>query len=124
MCDAEAAPDNRLQVSPFEAQSGQAPTLYWTAASTQKVAVMTVVPSTGKARSPRTFSFVAVAAISLAGACGTGAAALAGLLPASKGVALAVTATPLVDIQIDASLRVNRNYASDYGRRTLRREPA
>jgi hypothetical protein len=99
-----AVPDNRLQVSLFEVQSSQARTLYWTAANRQKVAFMTVIPSAGKAKSTRNFSLVAVAAISLAAACGTGAAALAGLLPASKGVALAVTATPLVDMQIDASL--------------------
>jgi hypothetical protein len=62
---------------------------------------MSVVCSETKPKSTRTHSLVAVAAISLAVACGTGIAAFAGPLPASKGVSVAMTATPLIDIQVN-----------------------
>jgi hypothetical protein len=48
-----------------------------------------------------TSSLVAVAAISVAVLCGTGIAAFAGLLPASDNVTVAVTMTPLIDMQVD-----------------------
>ncbi|MGU7784430.1 hypothetical protein [Burkholderia sp. PU8-34] len=59
---------------------------------------------------PTRYSLVAVAAISLAAVCGTGIAAFAGLLPASDSVADAVTATPLIDMQVDASVNAGRNH--------------
>ncbi|WP_235850700.1 hypothetical protein [Paraburkholderia piptadeniae] len=46
-------------------------------------------------------SLVIVAAISVAVMCATGIAAFAGLLPASDHVAVAMTATPFVDMQVD-----------------------
>jgi hypothetical protein len=42
-----------------------------------------------------------VAVLVVAGACGIGVAAFAGLLPASEGVAVAMTPTPLIDIQLN-----------------------
>jgi hypothetical protein len=53
----------------------------------------------------RASSLVAVAAISVAVLCGTGIAAFAGLLPASDNVAVAVTGTPLIDMQVDAQVK-------------------
>jgi hypothetical protein len=53
----------------------------------------------------RASSLVAVAAISAAVLCGTGIAAFAGLLPASENVAVAVTVTPLIDMQVDAYVK-------------------
>ncbi|MBB5427175.1 hypothetical protein QF000_001736 [Paraburkholderia atlantica] len=44
-------------------------------------------------------SAAVLAAALLVAACGTGIAAFAGLLPKSDGVATAVTATPLVELQ-------------------------
>jgi hypothetical protein len=61
---------------------------------------MRAIPSEFKATSARA-ALTVVAAIFLAGACGTGIAAFAGLLPASKGVAVAMTATPLIDIRVN-----------------------
>jgi len=61
---------------------------------------MSILPGVAKSNSARTYALFAVAAISLAAVCGTGIAAFAGLLPASDGVAVAVTATPLIDMQI------------------------
>jgi hypothetical protein len=66
---------------------------------------MSVLPNAGGAKSNRTHSIVAIAAAVLIAACGTGIAAFAGLLPASDGVAVAVTAAPLVDVQIDAAVK-------------------
>jgi hypothetical protein len=57
-------------------------------------------------RPTRASSLVAVAAVSVAVLCGTGIAAFAGLLPASDNVAVAVTVTPLIDMQVD--VEVNR----------------
>ena len=51
---------------------------------------------------PRTLLIATVCAVLLTVACGTGVAAFAGLLPASEGVAVAVTATPLIDIQVES----------------------
>jgi hypothetical protein len=62
----------------------------------QEVAVMS---AEFKAKFART-ALAVVAVIFLAGTCGTGVAAFAGLLPASKGVAVAMTATPFIDIQV------------------------
>jgi hypothetical protein len=54
---------------------------------------MSLVSSKTKPKSARTHSLI------LTAACGAGIAAFAGLLPASKGVAVAMTATRLIDIQ-------------------------
>ncbi len=62
---------------------------------------MSSVPSKAKLKPIRTFLISAVFAVLLMVACGTGVAAFAGLLPASEGVAVAVTATPLIDMQVD-----------------------
>jgi hypothetical protein len=48
---------------------------------------------------------VSIAVIFVAVVCGTGIAAFAGLLPASGHVAVAVTVTPLVDMQVDAYVK-------------------
>jgi hypothetical protein len=61
---------------------------------------MSAVPSEFRAKSAR-IALTVVTAIFLAGVCGTGIAAFAGLLPASKGVAIAMTATPFIDIQVN-----------------------
>jgi hypothetical protein len=53
----------------------------------------------------RASSLVAVASIAVAVICATGIAAFAGLLPASDDVAVAVTVTPLIDMQIDAYVK-------------------
>jgi uncharacterized membrane protein YgaE (UPF0421/DUF939 family) len=53
----------------------------------------------------RASSAVAIAVICVAIVCGAGIAAFAGLLPASGHVAVAVTVTPLVDIQVDAYIK-------------------
>ncbi|MFM0223559.1 hypothetical protein [Paraburkholderia dipogonis] len=53
----------------------------------------------------RASSLFAVAAICVAVVCGTGIAAFAGLLPASGNVAVAVTVTPLIDMQLDAYVK-------------------
>jgi hypothetical protein len=67
---------------------------------------MSSVPSETKSKPTRTLLMgVVVFAVFLTVACGTGVAAFAGLLPASEGVAVAVTATPLVDMQVAQSKR-------------------
>ncbi|WP_207003312.1 hypothetical protein [Trinickia mobilis] len=71
---------------------------------------------------PTRYSLVAVAAISLAAVCGIGIAAFAGLLPASGGVAVAVTATPLIDMQVDASVNAGRNHGLSSRCHALRHE--
>ncbi|SAK71180.1 glycine zipper 2TM domain-containing protein [Caballeronia ptereochthonis] len=48
----------------------------------------------------RIHPLVAAAAVSVILACGTGVAAMTGLLPSSKATAAAVTASPLVDAQV------------------------
>ncbi|SAL69210.1 lipoprotein [Caballeronia peredens] len=48
----------------------------------------------------RIHPLVAAAAVSVILACGTGVAAMTGLLPSSKATATAVTASPLVDAQV------------------------
>ncbi|MEP9328162.1 hypothetical protein PPMP20_34280 [Paraburkholderia phymatum] len=48
-------------------------------------------------------SLVAVGALAMIVLCATGVAAFAGLLPASDHVAVTMTATPFVDIQIGAA---------------------
>jgi outer membrane lipoprotein SlyB len=50
-------------------------------------------------KSSRIHPLVAAAAVSVILACGTGIAAMTGLLPSSKATAAAVTASPLVDAQ-------------------------
>ncbi|ACD16008.1 hypothetical protein [Paraburkholderia phytofirmans] len=59
----------------------------------------------------RASSLVAAAAISIAVLCGAGIAAFVGLLPESDDVAVAVTATPLIDMQVDAYVK---RVASEY----------
>jgi outer membrane lipoprotein SlyB len=51
-------------------------------------------------RPSRIHPLVAAAAVSVILACGTGVAAMTGLLPSSKATAAAVTAAPLVDAQV------------------------
>ncbi|MPW20478.1 hypothetical protein GCT13_27245 [Paraburkholderia sp. CNPSo 3157] len=58
-------------------------------------------PDTAQSKSIRTVAIVAVATFALIPVCGVGIAAFSGLLPASDGVAVAVTATPIVDMQVD-----------------------
>jgi outer membrane lipoprotein SlyB len=53
-----------------------------------------------QAKPSRIHPLVAAAAVSIIVACGTGVAAMTGLLPASKATANAVTASPLVDTQV------------------------
>ncbi|MPW19380.1 hypothetical protein GCT13_21365 [Paraburkholderia sp. CNPSo 3157] len=48
-------------------------------------------------------SLVIIAVFSVAVMCATGIAAFAGLLPASDHVAASMTATPFVDMQVDAA---------------------
>jgi hypothetical protein len=48
---------------------------------------------------PRSVAIGAVTIVALVAACGTGVAAFSGLLPASDGVAAAVTTTPIIDVQ-------------------------
>jgi hypothetical protein len=63
---------------------------------------MSIVSSqTRKRATRRAHSLAAAAALVVAGACGMGVAAFAGLLPASEGVAVAMTPTPLIDIQLN-----------------------
>ncbi|MEM5438783.1 hypothetical protein [Paraburkholderia diazotrophica] len=69
------------------------------AASIQEMVMLTlrnVVASLATRR-----SLAIVAAFSVSVMCATGIAAFAGLLPASDHVAMAVTATPFVDMQVD-----------------------
>jgi outer membrane lipoprotein SlyB len=51
-------------------------------------------------KSSRIHPLVAGAAVSIILACGTGIAAMTGLLPSSKATAAAVTASPLIDSQV------------------------
>ncbi|MBN3767475.1 hypothetical protein [Burkholderia sp. Ac-20365] len=55
-------------------------------------------PDASESKSPRTTMLVALAALALAAACGTGIAALTGLLPESDEVAAKVTTIPLIDV--------------------------
>jgi hypothetical protein len=80
---------------------------------------MSILPSGAKWKPTKTSSLVAMVVVSLTVACGTGLAAFAGLLPASKSVAVAVTATPLIDIQVDASANAGRTHAMRAYRRAL-----
>jgi hypothetical protein len=85
---------------------------------------MSILPSMAQWTLTKTYSLAAVAAVSLTVACGTGIAAFAGLLPASKGVAVAVTATPLIDMQVDNSVNASRRHTLTARRRALRSEAA
>lgn len=80
---------------------------------------MSALNNARKSTSMRTWSLVTVAAILLTAICGTGAAAFAGLLPSSKGVAVAVTAIPLVDVQFEAALRADRRHSPSFERHAL-----
>ncbi|MBB5458007.1 hypothetical protein HDG33_001650 [Paraburkholderia sp. Cpub6] len=55
-------------------------------------------------------SAAVLAATLLLTACGTGMAAFAGLLPKSDGVATAVTATPLVELQTTMTNLIESGY--------------
>jgi hypothetical protein len=66
------------------------------------MSILNVVLRATSSNPTRASSLVAVTAICLAVVCGTGIAAFAGLLPASGGVAVALTTSPLIDIQFDA----------------------
>ena len=55
-------------------------------------------PDAAESKSIRTTTIVAIAALALIAACGTGIAALFGLLPESENVAVTATTIPLVDI--------------------------
>ncbi|WP_174772019.1 hypothetical protein [Paraburkholderia sp. SG-MS1] len=52
-------------------------------------------------KSVGTHAIIAVAAVALVALCLTGIAAFAGLLPDSDRVAIAMTATPIIDMQVD-----------------------
>jgi hypothetical protein len=71
-----------------------------------------------KSKSSRTCALVAAATVSVIAICGTGVAAFTGLLPASKGVASAVTTTPLVDLQVGASA-ASHDLSSRAGRKAV-----
>lgn len=66
------------------------------------MSILSVVLRATNSNPTRVSSLVAVTTICLAVVCGTGIAAFAGLLPASGGVAVALTASPLIDMQVDA----------------------
>src|SRR5579863_6075995 len=68
-----------------------------------------------KSKSTRIRVLAAAAAVAVAAACGTGIAAFAGLLPASKGVALAMTTTPLIDVQFAAATNARHHYVINPG---------
>jgi outer membrane lipoprotein SlyB len=57
------------------------------------------LPTSGVAKSNRIHPLVAAASVAVILACGTGVAAMTGLLPSSKAVSSAATASPLVDTQ-------------------------
>lgn len=63
-----------------------------------------------KSKSARIRVLAAAAAVAVTATCATGIAAFAGLLPASKGVALAMTTTPLIDVQFAAGTKARRHY--------------
>lgn len=73
---------------------------------------MNIASNEARSKSIRTRALVAVAAFTLIATCGIGIAAFLGVLPASNGVAAAVTATPLIEMQVDPSLKVGRDGAS------------
>ncbi|WP_240702257.1 hypothetical protein [Trinickia terrae] len=77
-----------------------------------------------KSKSTRIRALLAVGAVALTAACGTGIAAFAGLLPESKGVALAMTTTPLIDVQVAAPAHVSRQFVSYPGHATFAVEQA
>jgi outer membrane lipoprotein SlyB len=64
-----------------------------------EIADMSASPNVSATTSSRIHPLVAAAAVALIVACGTGVAAMTGLLPASKAVSSAATASPLVDTQ-------------------------
>ncbi|MDR5756070.1 glycine zipper 2TM domain-containing protein [Caballeronia sp. LZ035] len=58
------------------------------------------IPSDVPTKASRIHPLVAAAAVSVILACGTGVAAMTGLLPSSKATANTVTASPLVDAEV------------------------
>ncbi|WP_175425747.1 hypothetical protein [Trinickia violacea] len=66
-----------------------------------------------KSKSTRIRVLAAVTAVAVTAACGTGIAAFAGLLPASKGVALAMTTTPLIDVQFAGATNARHHFVID-----------
>jgi hypothetical protein len=71
----------------------------------REIAMMSCLQGFVNSIPARASSLVAVASIAVAVVCGTGIAAFAGLLPASDDVAVAVTVTPLIDMQVDAYVK-------------------
>jgi hypothetical protein len=53
----------------------------------------------------RTSSVITVTVAALAVVCGAGIAAFAGWLPESESVAVSITSTPLIDVQLDAYIK-------------------
>jgi len=56
---------------------------------------------TANRKASRTQAIVALAGVVLVALCATGIAAFAGLLPQSERVAAAITAAPIIDVQIN-----------------------
>jgi outer membrane lipoprotein SlyB len=81
------------------------------AASFQEIAEMSASPNVSVSTPSRIHPLVAAAAVAVILACGTGVAAMTGLLPASKAVSSTVTASPLVDSQA-SNASASRNEAS------------
>jgi hypothetical protein len=70
----------------------------------QEKAMTCLYSDAAEAKPVGTSAIVAVAAVVLVVLCATGIAAFAGLLPGSDRVASAVTATPIIDVQIDGRM--------------------
>jgi hypothetical protein len=85
---------------------------------------MTVLLNEREPMRARTRALLAVTGLAVMAACATGIAAFAGLLPESKNVAVAVTSTPLIDMQLDAVSNPSHHRVSDSSRRRPQREAA
>jgi hypothetical protein len=72
-----------------------------------------------KSKSIRMRSLAAVVVITVTTVCALGMAAFAGLLPASKGVAVAMTTTPLIDVQTDAAANASHTQTSEFRENTF-----
>jgi hypothetical protein len=59
------------------------------------------ISDAAETKSVGTNALIAVAAVALVAVCLTGIAAFAGLLPHSDTVAIAMTTTPIIDMQVD-----------------------
>ncbi|WP_246216923.1 hypothetical protein [Paraburkholderia panacisoli] len=71
----------------------------------KEVTNMSVFLAKVSLKPPRRTLIIAAAAVCLAAVCGTGIAAFVGVLPQSEHIAVAVTATPLLDIQVDRAVQ-------------------